>query len=537
MSARDTVQLLRQRQGVTLLDRNRVAFLVDKICDKLEVFNRERGSNFRIAIDAARAPADVHASELVLSNLPAAVFENFLEHALSFYSNLAELRLRGMNFEAQTLQLMKKHVVAKKTLSLLEIKDSKFFETPSDHSLEDFFRAAANAKTISKLTLSNCGFTTIGVVKSITHNFPLKELDLSSNPFGVDASFKWFAEGPSLTRLVLSNTAITNASMESLQTFVVTVATNLHMLDISKNRLTAASARQIALILANHRALRELDLHDNALGEQGGVEIAAALATNSTLKSLSLKSTGIQKTSALALASALGTNSTLASLNLLKSSIMTGGAIAILLSRAVEAGTLSNLEIDGTFLAEGFHRKTKELVLAGRNLHEDSILPKVLPSLKELERLVLKGTRIGESPETLALYTSHLNDFALLAHLDFSFCRISIVDGLADALKSNTTLKGLNLRGNEIDDASFEILAEAVKSNTCLIVLDLRDNYMGDSSAPFVEDLMLRNARIELLLSASKFEDQSVLRGMARVNLFNEGDDPSVVSGKAEDYT
>ena len=50
---------------------------------------------------------------------------------------------------------------------------------------------------------------------------------------------------------------------------------------------------------------------------------------------------------------------------------------------------------------------------------------------------------------------------------------------IAGALKSNTVLTTLHLRGNDIGDSGAAAITEALKSNTALTTLDLSYNIFG----------------------------------------------------------
>lgn len=71
---------------------------------------------------------------------------------------------------------------------------------------------------------------------------------------------------------------------------LLTVSSECHTLDLSRNGLGDAGAVEIARLLASFPQLQKLDLSFNDIGDTGARAIAESLAHNKTLTSLSLHS-------------------------------------------------------------------------------------------------------------------------------------------------------------------------------------------------------------------------------------------------------
>ena len=66
---------------------------------------------------------------------------------------------------------------------------------------------------------------------------------------------------------------------------------------------------------------------------------------------------------------------------------------------------------------------------------------------------------------------------------------------LADALRTNTSVKELYLGGNSIGDAGATQLADALRANTSVKLLYLSDNSIGDAGATQLADALRTNSR------------------------------------------
>ena len=71
--------------------------------------------------------------------------------------------------------------------------------------------------------------------------------------------------------------------------------------------------------------------------------------------------------------------------------------------------------------------------------------------------------------------------------------------GIGESLKINSTLKELNLNGNEIGSMGAESIGDALKSNTSLEILRLVRNGIGDTGAISLGDGLKENSSLQIL--------------------------------------
>jgi Ran GTPase-activating protein (RanGAP) involved in mRNA processing and transport len=70
---------------------------------------------------------------------------------------------------------------------------------------------------------------------------------------------------------------------------------------------------------------------------------------------------------------------------------------------------------------------------------------------------------------------------------------------LADALKSNKSLKVLKLLGNRIQTEGAIVLAEALLENSSLEELGLSENQISDDAAPAIINMLKSNTSLKKL--------------------------------------
>ncbi|KAG0077399.1 hypothetical protein BGZ93_003712, partial [Podila epicladia] len=70
---------------------------------------------------------------------------------------------------------------------------------------------------------------------------------------------------------------------------------------------------------------------------------------------------------------------------------------------------------------------------------------------------------------------------------------------LSEALKTNSTLVTLELRGNMLGDDGAQALSEALKANSSLATLDLRDNEIGSNGAQALSEALKANSTMTTL--------------------------------------
>ena len=123
----------------------------------------------------------------------------------------------------------------------------------------------------------------------------------------------------------------------------------------------------------------------------------------------------------------------------------------------------------------------------------------------------------------LAQLAECLRDNTSLAGLDLGFCSMGDTGAaqLADGLRNNATLTDLSLCDNSIGDAGATQLAECLRINVTLKSLNLGSNNIGETGATQLAECLTFNATLESLdLYDNLFGDAGATRlaGCLRVN-------------------
>jgi hypothetical protein len=132
----------------------------------------------------------------------------------------------------------------------------------------------------------------------------------------------------------------------------------------------------------------------------------------------------------------------------------------------------------------------------------------------------------------LLVFEENSGEFALLAEAlggNTTLIKLEVIGylgevgaaAIADALRVNTTLTELNLRGNDVGEEGAKALADALKVNTTLTELDISCDYMGDEGAKALADALKINKTVtKLILFAYNIteEGEKALLEALRVN-------------------
>jgi len=133
---------------------------------------------------------------------------------------------------------------------------------------------------------------------------------------------------------------------------------------------------------------------------------------------------------------------------------------------------------------------------------------KLLNELKSESRFVL---RRFPTPESVFFWILAHNLLPSLTNIDIINKYIepfpaSTYQGLANALKTNTTLKEIRLVDRSINDDAASHFAEALKINKTLTILDLSGNRITSNGARILGDvLMNENSKVKLNLVDNYF--------------------------------
>jgi len=124
-----------------------------------------------------------------------------------------------------------------------------------------------------------------------------------------------------------------------------------------------------------------------------------------------------------------------------------------------------------------------------------------LASNSFLKKLDLRGNNLSKlSCETLGNFvrSNHTITHLLLEWNNLGFCNQAF-SSFMDALSTNTTLVHLDLRNNQIDHKGGKEIAKMIRFNTTLKKIDLRWNNLGVCGGRYICDALKSNCTIEQL--------------------------------------
>ncbi|XP_067271649.1 protein NLRC5-like isoform X2 [Pseudorasbora parva] len=429
--------------------------------------------------------------------------------------------------------------------------------------------------TLEKLRLSNCSITEEGYkgLASALRSNPshLIELDLTGNDPGQSGvkELNDLLQDPKCQLKTLR--ILSHAADEACQYVREIVSNNpllLRELNLSDRELGDARVNQIAVLLRDkHCKLNTLQLCNCGLTEESCSTLATVLRSNSSLKDLDISNNNLQDSGVKKLRDGLeNTNCTLQKLKLSNCSITEEGykALASALRsnpshlieldlRGNDPGQSGVKEIDDLLEDPNCQLKTlrflgpdadeacqcvrgivgkNPLLLRELNLSEcelgDSGVNQIAVLLQDkhckLNTLMLRNCGLTE--ESCSALATVLRSNSSLKELDISNNNLqdSGVKKLQNSLgNTNCTLKKLILSNCNITEEGYKALASALRSNPShLIELDLTGNDPGQSGVKLLSDLLEDpNCQLKILRFLNPDADEACqfVRGLVGKNL------------------
>ena len=130
-------------------------------------------------------------------------------------------------------------------------------------------------------------------------------------------------------------------------------------------------------------------------------------------------------------------------------------------------------------------------------------ISKIIERLQKNDSTLTEVDLLGKKPrkdQLLELFEA-LKTNTTLKHLNIGYCEIDdkLVEALCPALRENNTLTSLDLDGNKITDKGVEALCEALRKNKAITSLDLNENKIGDDGAGALADMLMDNSTLTVL--------------------------------------
>ncbi|CAF3942032.1 unnamed protein product, partial [Rotaria sp. Silwood1] len=230
------------------------------------------------------------------------------------------------------------------------------------------------------------------------------------------------------------------------------------ILNLSKTNLTKAKVKVIAEILRTNLTLIELNLSYNPLDNAGCLLIAQALHGNKHLITLNLYNTKLSCNAGQYLAEMLLLNHHLRSLQLGVNSLGNLGVKYLL---------YDNIQLH-------------HLDLHCNKIDQDGCqyIANLLEKNQTLAQLDVGGNPIKDNG--INILCNGLMRNQTLIDLHIWHCQISNLETICNLLKSYSTLKQLDLEGNQITDEHANVLLLMAKNNKTLEKLNISNNKISD---------------------------------------------------------
>jgi Ran GTPase-activating protein (RanGAP) involved in mRNA processing and transport len=358
-----------------------------------------------------------------------------------------------------------------------------------------------------------------------------EKLNLSSNRIG-DRQAKQIGEelaSNTLKRLDVSDNRISDGGVVAITSALLTNQ-SLKFLNLGFNSIGDVGMTAVAQALTQNNSLKELCLSGNEIRLVALQSLADALKINTGLTTLWLNLCSIDDQGAEMLADALKSNRTLATLYLFGNKIRDKGAQEMLDVLTGYNTTLTCLD-----LYHGTGRISTTVLAAIKNMiaankagtrgdvhpivrgaprppiQSDSTIASLehrpLPEIK-LESLPSAPASVGPPPPTAPIQAKPANSIEepvfyirdqVELYLDERLIDTEQARQIAKELTTNTTLKHLSLRWNEIGDGGAIAIATALRTNKSLVELGLGSNGIGDNGAAAIAIALQINKSLRLL--------------------------------------
>jgi len=301
-------------------------------------------------------------------------------------------------------------------------------------------------------------------------------------------------------------------------TNLVTVLKNVKLKEFRgrRNASSQIAAKFAEWLKDKDCTLESLDFQSGSISNYGAVALAEALNTNISLKRLNLFNNSIGDEAAMALAKMLKINKTLESLNIGLNDFKCLAGIqfahALKFNKNLVELLIANVPGIGKAFARMLYKNTtlRKLSLKSCTLGNTNLFLKVIKTNSTLKSLNLGRNEIpfkltAKYAEALAQNTT-LEEFELDSNILKDEIGIDVA-AFGLMLRNNTTLKLLNLSSNNIGDKGAIVISEGVKLNSTLAELNLEDNVIGHKGAHAIAAAFKTRPLKRLTLWDNKFKN------------------------------
>ena len=434
------------------------------------------------------------------TNMPNGICDDL---ALAIRCNpcLSNLNLNNNNLRSSSVTILLQALSKISTLKVLNLQSNQL----SEHAGEYISAVILKNDGLCELNLdcNNIGKGVFHIAKALQKCTSLTLLGLGNNNFPAEVCHELSLAIQSNQNLVSLRLFCNNLKLNVLQS--MTKVSNLKCLSLQNTQLFQQTGLCLSSIILQNTGLIHLDLSDNHLGD-GALHVIQAMQCLTQLKILNLsniKLTLSKKTSedlGKALLCGLMNNTNLVNVNLSNNNI---GTIAIQVAKGLQH--ISSLKL---------------LNLSNCNLPKEicNELAHVIASNIHVEELLLSNNYDWCS-STIIIFLQALSKISTLKVLDLQGNQITEEAGehLASILFNNPNLEQIILNDNNISKGMFYI-AKALQKCTSLTFLDLGNN---NFPAEVCHELSLAIQSNQHLVSLALFSNNlklNILQSMTKIS-------------------
>ena len=426
--------------------------------------------------------------------------------ALTMNESLTALLLRDCYITDETANVISPFLIKCKSFKIISI--THCWKQDCEASLTTL-KAFSTINTLTHIDLRNNDMTekvAVNLANAIRANIFLEVLLLGNNNFQSSSAiiFKALQNISFLKLLDVSNNNMTGKVVYDLAD-VIANNTSLEGLYLGGNNLQS-SAGVILQALKGVSNVKVLDLDDNNMSEEVASDLADVIKNNVQLEELRLFNNKLQSSCTVIL-QALKRNSNLKKLNLSDNN-MTGKVVYDLADVIANNTSLEWLYLGGNNLQSSAGvilqalkgvSNVKVLDLNDNNMSEEvaSDLADVIKNNVQLEELHLFNNKL-QSSCTVILQALKRNSNLKKLNLKGNNMTGKVVYDLADVITNNTSLEALLLDGNNLQSC-VDVIFHSLKRSSNLKILDLDNNSLSEEATNDLADVIRSNTGLEQL--------------------------------------
>ena len=438
-----------------------------------------------------------------------------LAHAIKNNSGLAKLYLSANDLKI-SMAVVLQAVNATSKLKILDLNNNNM----TGQTAEDLANVIKNNSNLERLGLRNnkLGYSAAIIFRALIRNHKLKLLNLSGNNMTGKVAKELASVIKSnlgLQELYLSDNDLKSSAVIILQ--AINFIKQLRILSLTNNHMSNSSVIDILSVIKNNPFITELWLGDNLL-QSGLIDIARDCNNLRNLRVLEFSHNSINPTEVVQLTSVITKFSSLQALLIdglvlnvkerICCSVFQSYDSTSKQTRVLQSN--NNFDINETLdivCSEMWRLHFAErikLCYVVKNYFYTDLIPIQVIHLYNL-RDILSTARQSEQKllklDATNMIVSLINIIKTLKVLDLGYSNIKLVAAvkLAHALKYNSVLEQLWLRGNILDDEGAALILNSLQNISTLKVLDLSYNNISSTLANGIAAVITSNHFLEQL--------------------------------------